>query len=183
VTRSLFLPLTGLAVLASMAMPAAAQDNVLLIIGDDLGVDRIRSYAEAIPNAVPAPTIGIDYVGDHGVRFTRAYAQQVCAPTRAAILTGRHGFRTGIGTGIPWAGCEQSNNGCFQWDKDSVTTLAQALGETHATAAFGKWHLSTMDDGAGWQHPIDVGFDFFSGAPQNLPAAARRSCRPSTARW
>jgi arylsulfatase B len=161
--------------LLALAGPAQAQaqDNVLLIIGDDLGVDRIASFAAAIANTKPAPTPGIDALGDAGVRFTRAYAQCVCSPSRTALMTGRQGFRTGIGTGIPWNTCETSPNGCFQWDPSVLTTLPQALSATHTSAAFGKWHLSGLEDGAGWQHPIDIGFDYFSGAKQNLPGAGQ----------
>ena len=36
-------------------------------------------------------------LADQGIRFINGYAQPVCSPTRAAILTGRQAWRTGVG--------------------------------------------------------------------------------------
>jgi arylsulfatase A-like enzyme len=35
-----------------------------------------------------------------GIRFTRAWSNPLCSPTRAGILTGRYSFRTGIGDAV-----------------------------------------------------------------------------------
>ena len=74
---------------------AFATDNVLLIIADDYGVDSMGIYA---PGEDTAPTPNLDALAASGIRFTEFWANPICSPTRAAILTGRHGFRTGVGS-------------------------------------------------------------------------------------
>jgi len=71
-----------------------AQQNILLIIADDYGADFSSVYTAG--NHIP-PTPTIQGLSDNGVKFERAWAQPSCAPTRATILTGRYGFRTGVG--------------------------------------------------------------------------------------
>ena len=71
-----------------------AEQNILLIIADDYGAESSGLYNN--PNAAPTPNI--DSLSENGVRFTEAWSQPSCSPTRATILTGRYGFRTGVGT-------------------------------------------------------------------------------------
>ncbi|KAJ1411613.1 alkaline-phosphatase-like protein, partial [Ochromonadaceae sp. CCMP2298] len=63
--------------------------NVILIVADDLGFnDLSHGCGVATPN--------IDSIRDSGVHFTHAYAgQATCAPSRAALLTGRYSTRFG----------------------------------------------------------------------------------------
>ncbi len=80
--------------------PAAAQSdatppNILVIIGDDMGVETLSSYGVGAATAV---TPNLDQLAARGVRFERFWSQAACSPTRAAILTGRYGFRTGVVT-------------------------------------------------------------------------------------
>ncbi|GJM21386.1 MAG: N-acetylgalactosamine-6-sulfatase [Planctomycetota bacterium] len=144
-------------------------DNVLLIIGDDFAREAMAIYGVG---ENPAHTPVLDAIAGAGVVFENAYSQMVCSPTRAAMLTGRHAARTGIGTSVPWKQCQTSNNGCFELDLNESVTLPMALRGTHRSGAFGKWHLSTYRDGRGWMHPIDAGFDWFLGAKQNLGGSA-----------
>jgi hypothetical protein len=75
--------------------PAPAQPpNLLLVIVDDFGVDLVGAYGEA---ADPPCTPTIDGLVAEGVLFRNAWTNPVCSPTRAALFTGRYGFRTGIG--------------------------------------------------------------------------------------
>jgi arylsulfatase B len=141
-----------------------ARDNVLLIIGDDLGNDRVAIYGE---HPEPGNTPVLDALARGGVLFRNAYSQPVCSPSRMAMLSGRQGFRTGIGTGVPWLGVEGAN-GDFVPSDDELS-LAEALNATHHTTAVGKWHLATERDG-GFDHPITTGFEFFTGTKQNLTA-------------
>ena len=76
--------------------------------------------------------------------FRNAWAAPVCAPTRAALLTGRHGFRTGLGT---VDGAELSGH---------ELTLAEAL-VGYESRAVGKWHLGDPLD------PLSQGFASFVG--------------------
>ena len=74
--------------------------NILLLIADDYGVDKASLYNTS--GATP-PTPVIDSMRDHGVLFENAWANPICSPTRATMLTGRYGFRTGIGTVVTGA--------------------------------------------------------------------------------
>lgn len=127
-----------------------ASPNILLLIADDLGVESSVCYSE---NAPPAPRLA--EFCDQGVVFENAWSNPICSPTRAGILTGRHGFRTGIG--------EQSTRdnglqiGAEEW------TLPRALDASesgYAHANFGKWHLGGDND-----TPNDMGWSHFSGVP------------------
>jgi len=78
--------------------------NILLIIGDDMGVETLASYGVG---AETAATPTLDALAASGLRFNSFWSQPVCSPTRATLLTGRYGFRTGVGrpTGdAPYAG-------------------------------------------------------------------------------
>jgi len=122
----------------TLATSAAAQDNILLVIADDLGVDSLSAYNAGTAGASLPATPTLDGLAASGLRFTQAYANPVCSPTRAAILTGQHAWRTGVGTVVT----PQSNN--------SLTAGAFTLPEAFAAnpalgyqlATFGKWHLS-----------------------------------------
>ncbi len=68
------------------------QPNIIVILADDLGYGDLGSYGH--------PTIltpYLDKMAAEGIRFTQFYvAAAVCTPSRAALLTGRLGIRTGI---------------------------------------------------------------------------------------
>ena len=68
--------------------------NILLIIGDDMGNETLASYGL---NNDTATTVTLDQLANEGIRFNNFWTQPVCSPTRATLLTGRYGFRTGIG--------------------------------------------------------------------------------------
>src|SRR5688500_856493 len=68
--------------------------NILLIIADDLGVDRVGVYATndyadepEIAAGYGDRTPSIDALAANGVRFTSAWAMPVCSPTRATVYT------------------------------------------------------------------------------------------------
>jgi len=89
-----------LLLLPGCAEPAESQldsapPNILVIIGDDMGVETLSSYGIGTPTAV---TPNLDQLAARGIRFERFWSQAACSPTRAAILTGRYGFRTGVVT-------------------------------------------------------------------------------------
>ena len=59
---------------------ASAAPNILLIIGDDLGVDTMASYG--IGENFPG-TAALDDLAANGVRYTNAWSQAICSPIRA----------------------------------------------------------------------------------------------------
>jgi arylsulfatase A-like enzyme len=161
--------------------------NILLIIGDDMGVETLASYGLG---ENPPKTAALDKLAREGVRFNNFWAQPVCSPTRATILTGRYGFRTGIGRPVgggempdppakpAWAPAESTDhsypNEASAADRAlprpfllaDEFTLPMALKTNpdlrYSTAAIGKWHLASQ--GNGWtDHPNLAGFDHFAG--------------------
>lgn len=129
------------------ANSAALGPNILIIVADDVGVDMINAYGESA--AAPC-TPNLDALAQQGLLFRNAWACPVCSPTRSALLTGRHGFRTGIGNVVA-----NTDSGLAL----AETTLPELL-SSYASACIGKWHLSGA---AGPFHPNDSGFQHFDG--------------------
>ncbi len=92
---------TALAVLATASLltpwlkaesaESTAHPNVLLILTDDQGWGDLGSSGNPI---ISTPTL--DRLAGESVRLNRFYVSPVCAPTRAALLTGRYPERTGV---------------------------------------------------------------------------------------
>ncbi|MEM8936562.1 MAG: sulfatase-like hydrolase/transferase, partial [Pseudomonadota bacterium] len=87
----------GLIVLSGFGPGAAASEmkqrkNILLIIADDIGTEKIGCYGVG---AETPPTPTLDALCADSVKYTSAWAQPACSPTRTSIMTGRFGFRTG----------------------------------------------------------------------------------------
>jgi arylsulfatase B len=138
------------------ARPAARADaprpNIVLLIADDLG------YGEpGCQGGRDVPTPNLDRLATEGIRFTQGYVTaSVCAPSRAAMFTGRYQTRFGFeGNAIGAANADPKVG--LPTDQ---RTLAQRLRETgYATALVGKWHLG----GTAPLHPLRRGYDEFFG--------------------
>lgn len=144
------------------APPAAAAPprNLLLVVLDDVGADKIGAYGH--PGAGPTPTL--DAIAAAGVSFRRAWAMPVCSPTRASLLTGRLPGRTGVGISVNWLG----NNGAFSPDGVAEVTLADVLSTRgYRCVHVGKWHLAQKNDADAWTSPISWGFQEHRGLPAN----------------
>ena len=75
------------------ATRAAAQPpNIVYIIADDLGWKDVGFHGSDIK------TPNIDQLAAAGARLEQFYAQPMCTPTRAALMTGRYPFRYGLQT-------------------------------------------------------------------------------------
>ena len=98
-----FLAMAALLLIGVVANGACAQvpqRNILLIIADDYGIDATRFYPKTDRRVTtpPAPaTPNLTQLAAGGLLFRNARAQPSCSATRATIMTGRYGFRTGIG--------------------------------------------------------------------------------------
>ncbi len=131
------------------------QQNVLLIIADDLGIDYSPNYNS--PLDLP-PTPNLDKLIEEGVLFENVWANPLCSPTRSSILYGRYGFRTGVGAPVGGAGKPGPSLNEYGLPK----AISELSIYEYSTACIGKWHLSTNKNGD-INHPNLVGFDYYSG--------------------
>src|SRR5436305_1322517 len=97
ITASVCLLLAGLT--AALACPATARadklagrkPNIILIITDDQGYGDLSCHGNPI-----LKTPNIDKLYGRSVRFTDFQVSPTCAPTRSALMTGRHEFKNGV---------------------------------------------------------------------------------------
>jgi len=133
------------------ALPASAGDkrpNVILIVADDLGWGDV-----GFNGRTTWKTPNLDRLGSQGTVFRRWYtAAVVCAPSRAAMLTGKYTIHNKV----------SANNDDLPRDEVTLAAALKALGYT--TGLFGKWHHGRpRPDEKTWIHPLDRGFDQFFG--------------------
>jgi arylsulfatase A-like enzyme len=130
----------------TIAAPASANaPSILLIQADDLGYGDLSAYGQG-----RFQTPALDRLAREGIRFTQYYAgSTVCAPSRAALMTGLH-------TGHGWI----RGNGDFPL-RDEDVTIAMALREAgYRTAVIGKWGLGRPGTSG---QPDRKGFDYSFG--------------------
>ncbi len=136
--------------------------HVILSI-DDVGLLGIPSYAaEMDVTHVPAmPNMAL--LEAKGVRFTRAYANTLCGPTRMLSYSGKYAYRTGVGSNV-----ESSLDLPPLPSPTGPDKMLPELMTGHNTAMFGKWHLATAENG-GVDSPITTGkFDEVKCIPGNV---------------
>jgi arylsulfatase A-like enzyme len=140
--------LIGLMLCGVAALSAAPRPNIIFVITDDQGYGDLSCHGNPI-----LKTPNLDRFHSESVRFTDFNVSPTCAPTRAALMTGRHEFRNGVTHTILERERMTTN----------AVTIAQVLKQAgYATGIFGKWHLG---DEAAYQ-PNKRGFDevFIHGA-------------------
>ncbi|MCB9688207.1 MAG: sulfatase-like hydrolase/transferase [Alphaproteobacteria bacterium] len=139
--------------------------NVLVVLMDEIGIDKVAAYG--VGGQVP-PTPVLDGLIAEGVLFENAWATPSCSPTRAALLTGRHPRRTGIGR---WIDTERDT-----WElADEEVTIPEMLSlapRSWTTSLTGKWHLSVYADPQFADHPLRQGFDWAAGSVANLTSSS-----------
>ncbi|UVL43231.1 sulfatase-like hydrolase/transferase [Pseudomonas sp. B21-040] len=67
---------------AGLPLASAAQPNILVIFGDDVGVSNISAYNQGL---MGYETPSIDRIAREGTSFTHAYGEQTCTAGRAAF--------------------------------------------------------------------------------------------------
>ena len=136
-----------LLVSCSRTQPPAARPNIVFILIDDMGYTGPSSFGNQ-----HVETPHIDSLARDGMKFTAAYVQPQCSPTRATLLTGQHTARTNMwhvvgNYGYPWAAMREPEY-ARNLPRD-LPTFAQRLQEAgYATGIFGKWHMNINEDTA-----------------------------------
>ncbi|MFK8111381.1 MAG: sulfatase-like hydrolase/transferase [Rubripirellula sp.] len=135
------------------AMPLIAkQPNIVLIMADDVGIEGLGCYG-----GTSYKTPNLDRMAAEGIRFTHAYSQPLCTPTRVQIMTGKYNHRNWKYFGI--------------LDPEATTFGHLMKSAGYTTGIFGKWQLYSYDPpdlpGASnrrstGMHPKDAGFDQFA---------------------
>ncbi len=133
-SRRAFLRQTATPLLSAAALscsPGANQGsrkpNVILIITDDQGYGDLACHGNEMVR-----TPNLDRLHAESVRFTGFHVDPLCAPTRAALLTGRYAYRAGVTAAF--AGRSILRRG--------ETTMAEVFSANgYRTGIFGKWHL------------------------------------------
>jgi arylsulfatase A-like enzyme len=149
VSRISFVALALFVFALAPAAQAQKKPNIIFILADDLG------YADVSFNGRKEwPTANLHRLSLEGTVFRRWYtAGVVCAPSRAALMTGRYGIHNGV-----------TGNSSLDLPAEEVTIAEALKARGYATALFGKWHHGPPRPGKeNYTHPMDQGFDEFFG--------------------
>jgi len=132
----------------------AKPPNFVLIFVDDLGYADLGCFGSP-----DIRTPRLDQLAREGMRFTHFYAQHICGPSRAALMTGCHPLRV----------AEKGNvKEIHPVLHSREITIAEVLKEKgYATGCFGKWDLArhSQTDFEPDLMPNHQGFDYFFGTP------------------
>jgi arylsulfatase A-like enzyme len=136
--------------------PSGKKQNILVIIGDDIGQSDISAYTFGL---MGYRTPNIDRIAKEGLMFTDYYAEQSCTAGRSSFITGQSVLRTGLSkVGIPGATVG------LQPEDITIAEALKPLG--YATGQFGKNHLGDRNE----YLPTVHGFDEFFGNLYHLNA-------------
>jgi arylsulfatase A-like enzyme len=186
-------PTPALAATSAQGSPTRRPPNVVLIVADDLGFNDITHYGGGIAGG-KVPTPHIDGIAREGVEFRNGYSgNATCAPSRAAILTGRYATRFGfeftptpkqfmkVVTGM--APAEQLYKPVYRAGREAELipyedmglptteiTLAKLLqGAGYHTVQLGKWHLGDSPQFRPYNHGFTESLSHLHGASMFLP--------------
>jgi arylsulfatase A-like enzyme len=111
--------------------------NIIHIMFDDLAFGDLGIPHLAAIRGFHTPNI--DRMASEGAMFTRMYTEPACTPSRAAVITGRHPVRYGMGA-VDWPLIFGGISG------DEVTTANVLSDAGYATAFYAKWHLGDIPE-------------------------------------
>lgn len=140
--------------LAPFQAAATDQPNFVVIFTDDQGYQDVGCFG--------SPDIRIprlDAMAKQGMKFTSFYAQPVCGPSRAALMTGCYPMR------VAERGHTKQVHPILHEDEITVAEVLKTKG--YATACFGKWDLAKHSQSGFFMDlfPTRQGFDYFYGTP------------------
>lgn len=125
-TRNILASLAAL-LLVQGGLSAADRPNIVIVITDDQGYGDLSCHGNK-----ELPTPNLDELHRESVRLTNFHVDPTCAPTRAALLTGKYSHRVGVWHTVMGR----------SFLAPEERTLAERFNEAgYRTAIFGKWHL------------------------------------------
>jgi arylsulfatase A len=127
---------------AAFAAEADSRPNIIVILADDIGIGTVGCYGSD-----NFKTPNVDALAAGGIRFTTCYSAPNCGPSRALMMTGRYGFRTGM-TGNDKPAVAHLEAGLTS--EAMIPKVLKARG--YKTASAGKWSQVPLQ-------PSDWGFD------------------------
>ena len=134
--------------LAGITSLVAGTPNLVIFYADDLGYGDLGSYGHPI-----VKTPNIDTLAKQGIQYSQYYAPApLCSPSRAAMLTGRTPYRTGVRSWIP-----DGQNVHIGENEITIAHLLQQQG--YQTAVMGKLHLNGGPHMKDHPQAGDLGFD------------------------
>ncbi len=136
------------------AAKKAPKPNFVIIFTDDQGYQDVGCFGS--PNI---RTPRLDAMAREGMKFTSFYAQPVCGPSRAALMTGCYPMR------VAERGNTKQIHPILHSNEITVAEVLKSQG--YATACFGKWDLAKHSQSDFFPDllPTHQGFDYFFGTP------------------
>lgn len=131
---------------------------MLLVIIDDVGNGPIPNFEPNGANQIKATMPHLETLMSNGLSLDNVWVSPSCSPTRAGILTGMHGHKTGV-----------LDPGTSSNISEDAYTIFDAIKEQseidYASAVIGKWHLGNAGGGmnANLDAPYAFGMDYFAG--------------------
>ena len=152
----------------------AAPTNLMLVIADDLGLERLATYDFPLQTR-RAVTPVLDGLAADGMVFENAYSAPTCSPARAALLTGLVPRDSGV--------AKAYDVGEPRLLDPALDTLPELLRERggYATSWAGKWHLAGFV--ADCEHPVVTGFDWYAGSIFNFTETGVTLNNPNYWNW
>ena len=148
--KLLLASLAATTIFVAAEVSAESKPNIVLIFLDNFGWGEPGFNGGGIIRGTATPAM--DALAAEGLRLTNFNVESQCTPSRAAIMTGRYGVRSGNHT-VPLGG---GVYGLVQWE----ITMAEMLADVgYNTAMLGKWHLGWSEG----RYPTNQGFDEFYG--------------------
>jgi arylsulfatase A len=135
----------------------AGRPNIIFVLADDLGYGELGSYGQ---RRIRTPRL--DRMAAEGMRFTQFYSgSTVCAPSRGALLTGRHTGHAHVRDNHELGGfLDEEERGQLPLPPDHPTMTRWLRARGYTTAVVGKWGLGGPGSSG---VPTKQGFDFFFG--------------------